>query len=159
MSTRALTTTAEGGTDSAFVRSFSRHAFEPAPRSALLSARRRPSSAERRTSAPASTRHDFASISIGPMADPAEREAEEVAAKVTGSGEPPQVSVRETHSPLLRRQPSFSEDCNSFHRCNVIEPLVHARQMVDATLSELPAVASGGIDSGRIVDLEGGKRY
>lgn len=49
--------------------------------------------------------------------------------------------------------PRFSPECSSFNRCSVIEPLVHARQLVDAVLSELPPVAAGTVTSGRIIDL------
>ena len=47
----------------------------------------------------------------------------------------------------------FSPECSSFNRCSVIEPLVHARQLVNAVLAELPPVAAGTVTSGRIIDL------
>jgi hypothetical protein len=49
--------------------------------------------------------------------------------------------------------PQFSPECNSFNRCGVIEPMVHAKQLVDAVLRELPPIAAGTVTGGRIVDL------
>lgn len=56
-------------------------------------------------------------------------------------------------SNVLQRTPTFGPECNDFQRCNVIEPLVHAKQMVDAAISELGPVAAGTVTSGRIIDL------
>ncbi len=55
--------------------------------------------------------------------------------------------------PRARTTARFGPDCGEFHRCSVIEPLRAARQMIDAVLAELPAVASGSATSGRIIDL------
>lgn len=49
--------------------------------------------------------------------------------------------------------PRFSPECTSYHRCTVIEPLVHARQLVDAALKALPPIAAGTVTTGRIIDL------
>jgi hypothetical protein len=49
--------------------------------------------------------------------------------------------------------PRFSDECSSFQRCSVIEPLAHARRLVDTAIAELGPVASGSVASGRIVDL------
>jgi hypothetical protein len=50
-------------------------------------------------------------------------------------------------------RPLFSKECSGFQRCSVIEPLVHARQLVDSAIGDLGPVASGSVTSGRIVDL------
>jgi hypothetical protein len=83
-------------------------------------------------------------LEVGRVDDPAESDARRMA---TAEGSPT------AEAPKLRRQPRFGPDCTEFHRCKVIEPLVHARQMVDSALAELAPVASGTVTSGRIVDL------
>lgn len=62
---------------------------------------------------------------------------------------------RDTDRPEPQRQasPRFGSNCGEFHRCNVIEPLKAAKQIVDAVLRELPPLASGSVTSGRIIDL------
>jgi hypothetical protein len=49
--------------------------------------------------------------------------------------------------------PRFSDECSSFQRCSVIEPLVHAKRLADTAIAALGPVASGSVTSGRIVDL------
>ncbi len=96
-------------------------------------------------------------LSVGPADDGYEREARALAqVAVSGSSDTaltPTIVPMKAASPRIQREPRFSEDCSSFNRCNVIEPLVHSKQMVDAAITALPPIAAGTVTSGRIIDV------
>jgi hypothetical protein len=96
-------------------------------------------------------------LTIEPPDHTSEREADHVARQVVAPSEARRIaqpiSLLPSTQRRIQRQPTFSEECSAFHRCSVIEPLVHSKQMVDAVLKELPSIADGSVTTGRIIDL------
>jgi hypothetical protein len=56
-------------------------------------------------------------------------------------------------TPMLQRSPSFDADCDEYRRCQVIEALRAAGQLVSRVITELKPVAAGGLLTGRIIGL------
>jgi Domain of unknown function (DUF4157) len=90
-------------------------------------------------------------LKLGSVDDPAEREADEMAERGLGVGG--RAALTSVGERKLHRTPTFSPECDSYKRCEIVEPLVHARQLADAAIAALVPVASGVVVSGRIIDL------
>lgn len=98
-----------------------------------------------------------ARLQIVPAHSPSEREADALADRIV-NGLPRQqhaISAQaQTGTRLtIQRKPRFSADCNEYKRCEVIEPLAAANQMLDTVLAELQPIADGSVTRGRVFDL------
>src|SRR5204862_365706 len=78
-------------------------------------------------------------LEIGCADDPAEAEADRIAERA-GAAWALSAQVR-----LQRAPPRFGDSCNEFHRCSVLEPLIHAKQLVDAAVAAVGPVAAGTV--------------
>ncbi len=53
----------------------------------------------------------------------------------------------------VERRPAPAADCNEYSRCQIVEPLRAAGQLVRQAITELAPLVTGQVNSGRIVDL------